>query len=78
MTRIEFGSRILKFLWAAAVFVLPAPAAAAAPGTAPALGAQGTTKQVIVDGTPFLMLGGELGKSTASSSAAPDAVWPKV
>ena len=55
-----------------------APAVAAPPAGVPALRQQGTTKQLVVDRRPFLMLGGELGNSTASSSSSLDAVWPKL
>ena len=39
---------------------------AAAPAT---LEKQGDTRQLVVDGKPFLILGGELGNSSASSAA---------
>ena len=78
MTRIESGSLFLRLLGGTALLLSLAPAVDAAPGTAPALRPQGTTKQLIVDGRPFLMLGGELGNSTASSSASLDAIWPKL
>ena len=45
---------------------------AAAP---PHLAPQGTTKQLIVDDRPFLILGGELGNSTASDLAALKPHW---
>jgi beta-galactosidase GanA len=51
---------------------LAAPAAAAAP---PHLVVQGTTRQLIVDDRPFLILGGELGNSTASDLAALKPHW---
>src|SRR4051812_21298657 len=48
------------------------PARAAAP---PHLAAKGTTRQLIVDGRPFLILGGELGNSTASDLDALRPHW---
>jgi hypothetical protein len=39
---------------------------------------QGTATQLVVDGKPFLILGGELGNSTSSSLEYMRAVWPKV
>ncbi|MGO4378371.1 DUF5597 domain-containing protein [Pseudoduganella sp. RAF19] len=55
-------------------------ASAAAPALAdapmPLLRKQGTTSQLIVDGKPFLVLGGELHNSTASSLAYLDKKWP--
>ena len=44
----------------------------------PRLRKQGTATQLVVDGAPFLMLGGELGNSTASSVAEMRPVWPKL
>jgi beta-galactosidase GanA len=41
----------------------------------PHLTKQGSSTQLIVDGLPFLILGGELGNSTASSSAYMKPVW---
>jgi beta-galactosidase GanA len=38
----------------------------------------GDTQQLIVDGKPFLILGGELGNSSASSRAYMAPVWPKL
>ena len=42
----------------------------------PHLAAQGTTKQLVVDGKPFLILGGELANSTASSLDYLNSKWP--
>lgn len=44
----------------------------------PYLEQQGDKQALIVDGEPFLMLGGELGNSTGSSVASMKAVWPKL
>ena len=48
------------------------------PDTLPHLRRQGTATQLIVDGKPFLVLGGELGNSTSSSLEYMRPVWPKV
>ncbi|HEX4737185.1 MAG TPA: DUF5597 domain-containing protein [Allosphingosinicella sp.] len=53
------------------LLLLPALCAAAPPHLAP----QGNTKQLIVDDKPFLILGGELGNSTASDLAALKPHW---
>jgi len=42
----------------------------------PHLETYGTTSRMIVDGKPFLILGGELGNSTSSSTAYMQDVWP--
>lgn len=50
---------------------------AAAAQERPHLQKQGTATQLIVDGEPFLMLGGELGNSSASSLDYMEPIWPK-
>lgn len=59
-------------LWFAAILI--AGQASAAP---PHLRARGDTTQLIVDDKPFLILGGELGNSTASSLEYLKPHWPK-
>jgi beta-galactosidase GanA len=49
--------------------------AAAAP---PHLEKRGDTQQLVVDGKPFLVLGGELGNSSASSAAYMKPHWPRL
>src|SRR2546425_10669107 len=44
----------------------------------PHLRQQGAAAQLVVDGKPFLILGGELGNSTSSSLEYMRPVWPKV
>lgn len=44
----------------------------------PHLREQGTARQLIVDGKPFLILGGELGNSTSSSLEYMHPLWPKL
>jgi beta-galactosidase GanA len=44
----------------------------------PHLRRQGTATQLIVDGAPFLVLGGELGNSSASSPTYLRPFWPKL
>ena len=44
---------------------------------APQLRSRGSAIQLVVDGAPFLILGGELGNSTASSPESLNAVWPR-
>jgi beta-galactosidase GanA len=39
---------------------------------------QGSTQRLVVDGKPFLILGGELGNSSASSAAYMRAHWPRL
>jgi len=56
--------RVKSFLALAAALLAIAPAGAAPPR----LQQQGDTQQLIVDGKPFLILGGELGNSSASSA----------
>jgi beta-galactosidase GanA len=42
----------------------------------PHLQKKGSATQLIVDGKPFLMLGGELGNSSSSNSSYMDSIWP--
>jgi beta-galactosidase GanA len=44
----------------------------------PRLEKQGATQSLIVDGKPFLILGGELGNSSASSAAYMKPHWPRL
>ncbi|MDR0567218.1 MAG: DUF5597 domain-containing protein [Prevotellaceae bacterium] len=47
-------------------------------GSLPHLAKQGTATQLMVDGQPFLMLGGELGNSTAANLAGLDSVFARL
>ncbi len=77
------GRRRPKALLRAALFPLLVAAtlggaACAAEAPIPSLRAQGSTKQLIVDGKPFLVLGGELYNSSASSLTYLDKLWPQL
>lgn len=62
-----------------ALTILLLGAAEAQSGTAtPRLEARGTVAQLIVDDSPFLVLGGELGNSTASSLREMDRHWNRL
>jgi len=65
-------SRLVAVCVSAVTFVC---VAAAAP---PQLVKQGTTQSLIVDGKPFLILGGELGNSSASSTAYMADHWARL
>ena len=67
--------RRVKNLIALALVLVTAAAAQAAP---PRLEKHGTTQQLIVDGKPFLILGGELGNSSASSAEYMRPHWPRL
>jgi hypothetical protein len=64
--------RPASFFFLLAGFAFAAPAAASAP---PHFERNGATSQLIVDGRPFLILGGELGNSTASDLDALRPHW---
>ena len=53
-------------------------AIATAQAAPPHLVKQGSTQQLIVDGKPFLILGGELGNSSASSAEYMRPHWPRL
>ncbi|HEU5137173.1 MAG TPA: DUF5597 domain-containing protein [Steroidobacteraceae bacterium] len=59
-------------------FVLALSTTLAAHAAPPRLEKHGTTQQLIVDGKPFLILGGELGNSSASSAAYMRPHWPRL
>src|SRR5690606_37927143 len=44
----------------------------------PGLQRQGNTVRLVVEGKPFLMLGGELGNSSVSDMEYMEPVWPKI
>jgi beta-galactosidase GanA len=60
-------------LWVA--FALPATAVIAGDGI-PHLEHQGSTEQLVVDGRPYLILGGELHNSSSSSLDYMKTIWP--
>lgn len=70
------------FLTGALLLLLGPPLAGPQPARAqdalPHLRAQGEALQLVVDGEPMLMLGGELGNSSASSLAYMEPIWPKL
>jgi hypothetical protein len=46
--------------------------------TLPYLSKKGTTTQLIVDGKPFIILGGELGNSSATTPQYMQPIWSKL
>ncbi|HWA00496.1 MAG TPA: DUF5597 domain-containing protein [Caulobacterales bacterium] len=66
----------MRWTWLIAVLTLAACHAASQTDTIPRLARHGSATQLIVDGKPFLVLGGELGNSTASDLAYLDRSWP--
>jgi len=67
---------MLASILLAVVAAAPAPARDAAPSI-PHLRQKGTAVQLIVDGRPFLIRGGELGNSSATNPAYLRPFWPK-
>src|SRR4051812_49068834 len=74
------SSRSMKRTLLATMLCLLVEVAAAAPngGQAPRLERQGTTQQLVVNGKPFLILGGELGNSSTSNAAYLKPHWSKL
>ena len=68
-------SRLLAGFVALLAMLFAVPAAAE---DIPHLERRGEATQLVVDGAPFLILGGELGNSEASSREALRAHWPKL
>jgi beta-galactosidase GanA len=67
-----------KFLFAFVFLAFSLNAQTNKPTIIPHLEKQGTTKQLIVDGKPLLMLAGETGNSSASDLKYLDEIWPKI
>jgi hypothetical protein len=67
----------LAFAFAIASLVSPAAAQAQSP-TLPHLERRGEATQLIVDGKPYLVLGGETHNSSSSSVAYMASVWPRL
>lgn len=71
---LRIALSVAALAWALLGAISPATAdMRAAP---PHLSSDGGVRQLVVDGAPFLILGGELGNSSATSIADMDAYWP--
>jgi beta-galactosidase GanA len=68
----------LKTFAAAALALAAHAQAASADGAIPQLRQQGSTRQLVVDGKPFLVLGGELHNSSASRLDYLERLWPRL
>lgn len=68
--------RLAACLFALLLFAVPAAARQSAP--VPALETRHGARQLIVDGQPFLILGGELANSSASSRDHMRPIWPRL
>ena len=75
LVNIRGVKALTVFVAALAASLVTTMAAQAAP---PHLAKQGTTQQLVVDGKPFLILGGELGNSSASSAEYMRPHWPRL
>jgi hypothetical protein len=74
-------TRCLPVLSAALFLLVPLGLAAQRPtaqDSIPHLRRHGDATQLIVDGAPFLILGGEVGNSSGSSLEYMRAIWPKL
>ena len=68
----------MRFLRVALIAIASALGAQQRDPGVPRLRTQGTATQLVVDGTPFLILGGELGNSTASDSGRMRPMWARL
>jgi len=66
------------FVILALLFSPAEPAQKSSAASIPHLRQQGEATQLIVDGKPFLMFGGELGNSSASDAASMRWIWPRL
>lgn len=78
MHRPSGSRRLALALGTACALVLGGADGAAAQQRLPHLRRQGTATQLVVDGAPFLILGGELGNSSASSLEYMQPIWPRL
>ncbi len=79
MEEKRFKRRVMTVVVACTLLAPYAPTARGAQeNSLPHLRRQGTATQLVVDGKPFLILGGEVGNSTSSSLEYMRPVWPKV
>src|SRR5215475_8605778 len=80
MTNIQLPGHWIVVFAAVCVFAAtsPSPIRGAQPSSLPHLRKQGAATQLIVDGKPFLVLGGELGNSSSSSLEYMRPIWPKL
>lgn len=71
---------LLALIAATSGLAVAAPGDSLPAGTnlSPHLERLGTSTRLIVDGKPFLILGGELGNSSASTAEVPAPIWPKL
>lgn len=69
-------TRFLRFTLLIALFFFLAPPPHAHAEDIPRIAQNGAAHQLMVDGAPYLILGGELGNSSASSLAYLDEIWP--
>src|SRR5882724_160975 len=76
--RIRFGRNIFIPVIAFAIASVCAVHKQTNSNQAPHLRKQGAATQLIVDNKPFLILGGELGNSSASSLEYMRPIWPKL
>ena len=80
MTNLRLRKQWIVVFAVACVFIATClnPICGAQPSSLPQLRKQGTATQLIVDGKPFLVLGGELGNSSSSSLEYMRPIWPKL
>ena len=68
--------RLYKLLHVIVFFLITLNLFAQQSSTIPHLQKKGTATQLIVDGKPFLILGGELGNSSSSNTDYMNSIWP--
>jgi hypothetical protein len=78
VTALTFTSSWPAIVAVAAFLAIAAAPAMAADANIPHLARQGNVTQLIVEGKPFIMLGGELHNSSASSLEYMEPIWPRL
>lgn len=78
MHTITSGKKITSQIFILILILNVCCASAQLPKPIPHLQVKGTSTQLIVDGKPFLILGGELGNSNSSNSAYMKPIWSEL
>ena len=72
----KFICQYFKYLPIIILTLAVSIALAQTPNSIPHLQKKGSATQLIVEGKPFLMLGGELGNSSSASTSYMNSIWP--
>jgi hypothetical protein len=78
MKNAHWGSGVMRIAGIACILAMAVSHSTLSQDKLPFLEAAGNRTQLVVEGEPWLILGGELGNSTASTMKSMQAVWPRL